>query len=825
MTRVRSHGAALAGAVLVVMVAATLSASLIGGKVFSSGDNLLFWVPFTAEKPAGLVQPSNYQLTDPVEGFIPDLLQIRSDLSHGVLPLWNPAAGGGRPLLASQVDAPLFPVTWLSFILPFWKSLAWVAALKLLLAALGTYLFARELALRRGPALLAGISFAFGMFFVVWLEHPQTNVWLCLPWMFLATRRVVDRGSLGATALLGTASGLAWLGGHPESGAFLLAATVAYAAFELIAERYRGPTAEAQAAGWSGPGWARPIYARAGLITLAVVLGIGLSAIVNVPLLELLHQSGPTNRGGGALPMNALYSFFFPELWGMPNKFFHAEGPVNFTERTAYFGALPLLLVFGGLAWRRTREQWFLVGLAIVCIAVTFNVPVVADAVRKLPEANVARLTRFLIILAFAAAVLAAYGLQRWIGGSGRERARMMFVMVVVAMVPPLFWIVKDPSALSHLGAALRQLPTVHWGERLPVVVALGSVWRWMLICALGLGALGLAWRRRWTASVAVAVVIVLTGVDLVTLDRGEHGSIPQAYANPPVPASVRYMAAHQGDARVTATDYALPPNVGQRYGLRDMRVGIDIPFPLRWTRLWAALGGTSGDLGWFPSGAPGGHQLADLFAVRYVLVPPGAPRPAWVHPVLSTPGGTVGINPTALPRAWVAYGWRNAHDAGDALALVVATPAKSLREQPVIEGVRDAPSGPTPASTPATVTDNSSEKVTLHAVARHAGFVVLDDSAYPGWQATVDGRSVPWHPANENFRAVPVGPGVHTIVFSYRPSSVLIGAIVSVLSILALLALAIAGAVVVRRRRQAPSEPDVPSAPQPSTGRVESRV
>ena len=824
MSHVRSHGAAAAGAVLVVMVAATLSASLIGGKVFSSGDNLLFWAPFNAEKPASLVQPSNYQLTDPVEGFIPDLLQIRSDLSRGVLPLWNPNAGGGRPLLASQVDAPLFPLTWLSFILPFWKSLAWVAALKLLLAALGTYLFARELALRRGPALLAGMSFGFGMFFVVWLEHPQTNVWLCLPWMFLATRRVVDRGSLGATALLGTASGLAWLGGHPESGAFLLAAAVAYAAFELIAERYRGRSPEAAATQWSGPGWARSIRGRAGLIAVALVLGVGLSAIVNVPLLELLHQSGPTNRGGAALPLDALYSFFFPELWGMPNKLFHSAGPVNFTERTAYFGALPLLLAVGGLAWRRAREQWFLVGLGAVSFALTFNLPVIADAVRKLPEANVARLTRFLIILAFAGAVLAAYGLQRWLGGSARERARMMFVMVVVAIVPPLFWIVKDPSALSDLGAALRQLPTIHYHELSPVVVALGSVWRWVLISALGLGGLALAWRRRWGASVAIAVVIVLTGVDLVTLDRGEHGSIPEAYANPPVPASIRYLAAHQGDARVTATDYALPPNVGQRYGLRDMRVGIDIPFPLRWTRLWAALGGTPGDLGWFPSSAPGGHLLADLFAVRYVLVPAGAPHPAWVHPVLTTPGGTVGANPTALPRAWVAYGWRNAHDAGDALALVASSSSRSLFDQPVIEGVRGAPAGAAPRATVARVTDNSSEEVTIHAVARHPGFVVLDDSAFPGWQATVDGRSVPWHPVNENFRAVAVGPGPHTIVFRYRPSSVTEGAIITVLSFLALLALAIAGGVMVRRR-PAPEDSVKPSAARPGRGRVESRV
>ena len=48
-----------------------------------------------------------------------------------------------------------------------------------------------------------------------------------------------------------------------------------------------------------------------------------------------------------------------------------------------------------------------------------------------------ARLTRFLIVLSFGAAVLAAYGLQRWQTGDGRERTRMLIAMVVVAVIPP----------------------------------------------------------------------------------------------------------------------------------------------------------------------------------------------------------------------------------------------------------------------------------------------------------------------------------------------------------------------------------------------------
>jgi hypothetical protein len=809
ISRLRAGGIAPAGAaavVLLALAAATLTASLFGGKVFSSGDNIFLAFPFAAHRPSGFIQPSNFLLTDPVQGFIPDLLQMRSNLSHGVLPLWNPDAGGGRPQFASQVASPLFPLTWLSVILPFWHSLAWIAAAKLLLAALGTYLYVRELGLRRGPALLAGIAYGWGMFFVVWLEHPQTDVWLCLPWMFLAMRRIAARGSLGATALLGASTGLAWLGGHPESGGFQLAAAALYGAFELIAERRTSAFADRSEAPWAGPEWTRPIRGRAMLMIAGLVLGLGLSAVVVLPLLEVLHQSGPTNRGGAALPMSTLYAFFFPELWGMPNQLSASfVGPVNFNERTAYIGAMPLLLAIGAFLplRRRPREIWFMVAMVVVCAAVTFNFPIIADAVRKLPEANVARLTRFLIVLSFGAAVLAAYGLQRWQTGDGRERTRMLIAMVVVAVIPPLYWVIANPHSLSFLGSALGQLPAIGHGERSIPVIQIASVWRWTLICAIGLTSLALTRRRRgrWPAVTAVAL-IVLTAVDLVTLDHGYHGEIPLSHADPPATAAMRYMTAHQGVMRVTAGDEELQPNIGQRYGFRDPRVGIDIPFPSRYSKLWAAYGMPIADLDAFVTGAPRAHALADLFAVRYVLVGPGLPVPRWLTPVLRTSGGTVARNPTALPRAWVAYDWRNAHAAGNALAIDVGSSTRSLRDAPVIEGAAPPPGGPAAPVSVARVTDTSTEQVTIHAAARRRGYLVLDDSAFPGWEATVNGRVVPWQPANENFRAVAVPAGRDTIVFRYEPASIRDGAIISVVCLLALLGLAAGGGVSARRRR-----------------------
>lgn len=799
MIRRGSVQSAAVCAAAVVAVLVVLSDVLFGGRVFSTADNIFVWAPFSSHRPPGWIQPSNFLMTDPLEGWLPTLRQARADLAHGVLPLWYPDAGGGRPLFASQIDALLFPLTWLNLVLPFLASFAWVAAAKLALAIWGTYWFARELALCRGPALLAALAYALGLFFVVWLQHPQTDVWLCLPWMFLATRRICVTGGLGATALLAFATGLAWLGGHPESAAFLMAAAFLYMVFEIVSLS----RTTADPAALTGPRWVRAPAARAGLVIAGLVLGVALGAVTISPLLELLHQAGKTNRGGPPLPLSSVYAFVFPGYWGMPNKLtaLASVGPVNFNERTAYFGALPLLLAFASLHRRAPRTVWFLLGLVALSFVLTFDVPGLATAIRKLPDANVARLTRFLIVLAFAGAVMAGYGLQRWVTGSARERRWMIAVMGAVAVVPPLLWLAARHSLLSQLGPALGQLPTVHYRELSLAVVEVAAVWRWVLVCALGLAALAIVGWRRWPVWTAVVFIIVLTGADLGTLDRNYHGAIPKSWAEPPAPVQVRWMRAHQGTQRVTFTDYSMPPDIPGSYGLRDARVGIDVPYPQRFVNLWTGLGGVNGDQDYILGASPLAHRLADIFATRYVFVPTGGKMPRWLHVVQRGPGGVVGLNRTALPRAWVAYGWRSSGGRTQDLDQTLHSTTRMLERQPVIEGARTA-QGPGGTPTVARVTDNSTDTVTVHATARRAGYLILDDSAYPGWKVTVDGHSTDWLPANENFRAVAIPAGTHTVVFRYRPSSVYDGAVVSAVALAGIIALAVAGAVLARRRR-----------------------
>ncbi|MGI8913711.1 MAG: YfhO family protein [Chloroflexota bacterium] len=74
------------------------------------------------------------------------------------------------------------------------------------------------------------------------------------------------------------------------------------------------------------------------------------------------------------------------------------------------------------------------------------------------------------------------------------------------------------------------------------------------------------------------------------------------------------------------------------------------------------------------------------------------------------------------------------------------------------------------------------------------AAYLVIKQSWYPGWRATVDGVPAPIYRADLALQAVAVPGGRHTIVVDYRPASVLVGAVLSALGALGLLVVAILG-------------------------------
>jgi hypothetical protein len=72
---------------------------------------------------------------------------------------------------------------------------------------------------------------------------------------------------------------------------------------------------------------------------------------------------------------------------------------------------------------------------------------------------------------------------------------------------------------------------------------------------------------------------------------------------------------------------------------------------------------------------------------------------------------------------------------------------------------------------------------VTLRAQMARPGYVVLLDRYDPNWRATLDGRPVPVYRANQIFRAVYAGAGLHEIRFQYHQRGLRLGVIISLLT------------------------------------------
>jgi hypothetical protein len=87
------------------------------------------------------------------------------------------------------------------------------------------------------------------------------------------------------------------------------------------------------------------------------------------------------------------------------------------------------------------------------------------------------------------------------------------------------------------------------------------------------------------------------------------------------------------------------------------------------------------------------------------------------------------------------------------------------------------------------TFVTNEPEHLVLDVQASARGFLFLSDHHFPGWEATVNGDRSPIQRANYLFRLVEVPAGRARVEFRYRPASVRIGALVSLLTLLGVLA------------------------------------
>lgn len=690
----------------------------------------------------------------PLLQFIPWRSYGFEAIGQGFLPLWNPLAGMGAPLLANYQSAFFYP---LNVLLTF-TDIAWghglLVLIHLLLAAWGMVALSRRLGLSKTASAIAGLSFSLSGYLVSRSGFFSINAaasWL--PWILWALEGWRNSKGWAPADLLPAAAflWLQWLAGHAQTAWYSLLLAIVWLTWRTITQ----PESR------SIRTWLR----LAAPFSLAFLL----AAPQLLPTLEYLAHS---QRAGSVDPALALtYSFWpwrlleliFPGIFGHPANGDY-WGYANYWEDALYLGTLPLLLAIGGIisSARKRSDQWRLGRFLTAVAALSFlfslgnNTPVFPWLMRNVPTFNLFQApTRWNLLLTLSLSLLAALGYERWQPAQGRALYWLRLATAGAAAVSGGAWL------------ADQLLPAVR--ESFLGAFTLSGFW---LLLAGGLGLLLRSNKRAWWKFTVVAVVLadlLLATAEVIPMTepglyagKSALASRVQADQRTYIAADVEYdytfNRAFRFDSFHALSNWSEVRDVGlpnslMLDGLHSAN-NFDPLLPARYQRWMSWLNELNKpSLGKMLSLMDVGLASTEADANDVPIYRPmaGPQRLRWFSEAITITD----------PEAVLAY---------------LASPEFDPSQQVVLEAQPDNQAESDSHADFGPLATLGPNRYGIEIEANGAGWLLIANSNFPGWRATLDGASTKLFQADYLFQALLVPAGQHQIVLSYQPASIRIG-------------------------------------------------
>lgn len=680
--------------------------------------------------------------------FVPWLEFAREAVWNGRLPLWDASLFSGYPFLSNPQVALFYPPTWLALILPVNLGISWYLVLHIWLAGMGMYLFIRSVGGERVGATLGGLAFAFSGYMAarIYAGHMgllATNSWL--PWLLLATVWSVRRKTWWSAVLMGVPFALSILAGHTTSLIYVALLWGLFALYLILAEKERGLLVLRQ-------------------LIIAGLVGLGLSAVQLLPLLQFVMNASRTAAAtyefatAYSFPPAHLITFLVPEFFGEPTRAGTWSVP-NFEELTYYVGILPLLALLLALK-RPSRPVYFWLGMMVLGLLLAlgsygFFYKLVYDLI------PVFRLTRAparaAYITVFAASVILGLALKR----SDDDAEKVTNALRWLVPLTAVFLL----AALAATGAVFAaQHPTDTSGRLWHQV----GGWALALLLVLVTGAVLWQWFKTGkTAWAAVLGLVLLTdlwlfGFKLVRLEETAVSPI--------------WLDAQQavGDNMTRVLPWGVPifdqngaAQVGLRsvFGYNALEVGANIDF--------------------VSSVADPRSSAYDVMGASFVVAP--VPQEQFTEGeqglqlVAQTDNAWIYRRPHALPLARLVNRAEIIPDSQRAIARLhepdfdAATTA-ILAEEP------DCVFAETGTPDFAAIDTMQDGFWRIQTRTETPALLILSETAYPGWQVTIDGQPAQSLTAYTAVRAVCVPVGEHTVAWTFKPTVYWLGGLISLL-------------------------------------------
>ena len=718
----------------------------------------------------------------PTLQFIPWRHYAWTLLREGVFPLWNPLNGLGAPLMANYQLALFYPPAWSLFLLDeLWgpAGLAWgfalLVPLHLAWGAVGVVRLLRGLGIRQRGQIVAGLAFGMGGYLVArgsFFSMIWAAVWL--PWILTAIDRLLicktKIEALRAGLLLTLYIAMMLLAGHAQVAWYALL----FAGFWALAR------------GWQQGGWKLSLRC-AGIFVGCGIFAVLLTAIQLMPTFEYLLQSQravaydlETAMVYSFSPLRLL-GFLIPDLFGNPG-YGDFYGYATYWEDAIYIGLIPFILALTTLPWLFRKKDrasglqnlagfLWIIAIGGILLALGANTPIFPWLFHYIPTFEMFQApARWLIWPTFALALLAGLAADRWTLPG--KKGRVVFNLITFGGL-----ILAASTALVSLG-----LPQVGQGMvRGLIIFGLASA-----VSAFIARRLPTEGRLSGWGYIAGAWILV----DLL---------VAQAVVNPTISVKIfntAYSRIEQINKMLEGTRVWIAPDVqyemvynrlfdfadfgsGKDWnGLRDVLVpnlnlldeipmvnNFDPLVPARFANWLDQMEGAQSTLvhQWLAMMNAGAEIVADPAGSQRTelkLLDAG-PRFAW-----------------SACAAWAGSADDSFEMVNNRLATGAASGCVVLEGDNLI-----ATTGTGIGQGSLAIQTDSPNRIVLTSESSSDGWVVVRDTWYPGWQATVDGVPAPVLRADYLFNAVSVPAGSHQVELEYKPVSFISGLWVSLVS------------------------------------------
>ncbi len=706
----------------------------------------------------------NFLITDPIRQQIVWKKIVIDQWKSGHVPSWNPYSFSGTPLAANIQSGAFYPLNILFLALPFPFAWTIIIIFEPLLTGIFFYLYVRRKGLEPLACLFGAIVWSFSGFNIAWLTWGTiTHVSLWLPLILLSIDKIVEsrtirnKSSLTWLILFIVALSVQFFAGHSQISLYVIALSLIYAVWNIARAKSKSRVNQNQLV-------VKKQIAL--LIGLGVVLFITITAIQWWPLFTLVSVGSRIGdidiwmKSGWFLPWKHLIQFLVPDFFGNPTTL-NYWGEWNYAEFIGYIGILPLMYALYAVVKTRDRTI-FWIFILLGCFVMILPSPLAYLPYQmNIPIVQALQPTRLLVIVDFALSVLATYGLHNFMKSYDKDTIYIVGSLTLILLLSWFYVLIGyrflSPGITnSNVLVAQRNLvfPTL--------ILIIGTI----------LYTVTQVFKNKMIRLTSVGCIVVVVVLDLLRFGWKFTPFTSIDFFFPRTKALAFLQQQQQPFRIMSLDDRILPPNTSSYYDLESIE-GYDPLYLKRYEEFIAAIARNKPNIN-----QPFGFNriitihnvdspLLPLLNVRYILTLSDINRQGFVK-VFQERETRVYEYKDSLPRVYFAKRVMKATDKQQVLEKLFST-SFNPKEDAVIESTQPDIKEAEIAHDTVNLEFYNEASLIIRTESTRQRFLVVGNTYYPGWTATIDGIKTPIYRTNYIFQGVVVPAGIHTIEVAYR--------------------------------------------------------